>query len=247
MFYRNPSRRLGRALRFAAGIATLFLVVATTSSAQSSDKKTVVTFNVPVEIPGAGAQVLPPGTYIFKLLGMPSYDRHIVQVLNKEETHVYATILAIPNSRLRATDKTVMTFSERVVGEPQAIQAWFYPGDNLGQEFVYPKKRAVELAKITQKPVLFIPDEVAPNIVAVVEPVEAVKIAALPPVIALKEAPVQAVLPTGETVAETVVVQRPPVQTAALLPKTASNLPWLMLLGFLAIGAGVSFKTLCDR
>ena len=57
-------------------------------------------------------------------------DRHIVQVFNKDESHIYATILAIPNYRLRATDKTVMTFAERAEGDPQAIRAWFYPGDN---------------------------------------------------------------------------------------------------------------------
>jgi hypothetical protein len=70
---------------------------------------------------------------------------------------------------LQATDKTVMTFGERAAGEPQTIRAWFYPGDNSGQEFVYPKKRAVELAKITNQPVLYIPDEVAPNILAPVK------------------------------------------------------------------------------
>src|SRR4029434_4714909 len=134
-------------------------------SAQAWNKRTMVTFSAPVEIPGVGAQVLPAGTYVFRLLDSLS-DRHIVQIFNKNESHVYATILAIPNYRLRATDKTVMTFAERAVGEPQAIRAWFYPGDNSGQEFVYPKKRAVELAKITHQPVLYIPDEAAPKIIA---------------------------------------------------------------------------------
>jgi hypothetical protein len=67
---------------------------------------------------------------------------------------VYTTILAIPNYRMKATDKTVMTFGERAAGEPQAIRAWFYPGRQWGEEFVYPKYRAVELAKITHQPVL---------------------------------------------------------------------------------------------
>src|SRR5204862_3790987 len=129
--------------------------------------------------------------------------------------------------RLNATDKTVMTFGERRVGDPQAIRAWFYPGDNFGQEFVYPKSKAVELAKITNLPVIYIPDEVAPYIVA------PVKAATEPPVVALKEAPVMAVKPTGEVVAVAEVVVPPPVQTAASLPKTASEMPLLALMGFL--------------
>ena len=240
MFARNQSKRLSRALVFAFSITVLCMIFSSTASAQVWNKKTTVTFNVPVEIPGVGAQVLPAGTYVFRLLDSLS-DRNIVQVFNKDESHVYATILAIPNYRLKATDKTVMTFAERAAGDPQAIRAWFYPGDNSGQEFVYPKKKAVALAKITNLPVLYIPDEVAPNIVA------PVKTASEPPVIALKEAPVMAVKPTGEVVPIAEVVVPPPVQTAASLPKTASDMPLLALMGFLCLSVGISLRALCAR
>jgi len=240
MFARNLSTRLSRALVFAFSVTAFCTVFSSTLSAQTWNKRTSVTFSGPVEIPGAGAQVLPAGTYVFRLLDSQS-DRHIVQVFNADESHIYATILAIPNYRLRATDKTVMTFAERAAGEPQAIRAWFYPGDNSGQEFVYPKKRAVELAKITNQPVLFVPDEVAANFVA------PVRTATEPPVIALKEAPVAAVQPTGETVAIAEVVVPPPVLVTGL-PKTAGNLFLLALMGLLSIAAGFSLKkTLCAR
>src|SRR6202030_3541974 len=85
-----------------------------TPSAKADDwnRKTVITFSGPVEIPGVHLQgwgVLPAGTYVFKILDSQS-DRHIVQIFSKDELTVYATILAIPNYRLKATDKTVMTF-----------------------------------------------------------------------------------------------------------------------------------------
>jgi len=240
MFARSLSKRLSRALVFASSITALCMMFSSTASAQPWNKKTTVTFGAPVEIPGVGAQVLPAGTYVFRLLDSLS-DRNIVQVFNKDESHVYATILAIPNYRLKATDKTVMTFAERAAGDPQAIRAWFYPGDNWGQEFVYPKTKAVQLAKITRLPVLYIPDEVAPNIVA---PVTA---ATEPPVVALKEAPVMAVKPTGEIAPVAEVVTPPPVQTAASLPKTASEMPLLALMGFLCLGVGVSLRALCAR
>jgi hypothetical protein len=239
MFARNLSK-LSRALVCAFSLTVLCTMFSSTASAQTWDKRTSVTFSGPVEIPGAGAQVLPAGTYVFRLLDSQS-NRHIVQIFNQDESHLYATILAIPNYRLQATDKTVMTFAERAAGDPQAIRAWFYPGDNSGQEFVYPKKRAVELAKITNQPVLYIPDDVASNIVA------PVKTASEPPVIALKEVPLKAVRPTGEDVAIAEVIVSPPVQTAANLPKTASNLPLLALVGFLCLSVAVSLRALCAR
>jgi hypothetical protein len=206
------------------------------AKADEWNKKTTVKFSAPVEIPGVGAQVLPAGTYVFKLLDSQS-DRHIVQIFNTRGDHVYATILAIPNYRLKATNKTVMTFRERAAGDPEAIRAWFYPGRNWGEEFVYPKKRAIELAKITNLPVLAMPTELATNLTLPVASADE------PPVIALKAAPIEAVKPTGEVVAMNEVVETPPVETAAAaqtptLPKTASLLPLLGLIGLLSLGAG---------
>jgi len=109
--------------------------------------------------PPEGVGVLPAGTYVFKILDSQS-DRHIVQIFNQDESQILATILAIPNYRLKVTDKTVITFRERPAGEPEALRAWFYPGRNFGEEFVYPKARAVELAKETNTAVLFTPAEV---------------------------------------------------------------------------------------
>jgi hypothetical protein len=212
-------------------------------NADAWNKRTTVTFNNPVEIPGVGAQILPAGTYVFKLLDSLS-DRNIVQIFNKDQTHVFATILAIPNYRLRATDKTVMTFRERAAGSPEAMRAWFYPGNNWGQEFVYPKTRAIELAKLTNEPVLAMPTELASNITT------PAKAADEPPVVALKEAPLTAVKPTGEEVELAKVVERPPVQQIAAakrLPKTASPLPLLGLIGLLSLGAGFALLVIPKR
>jgi len=126
--------------RFKVGVmifclALVALALPAGVKADEWNKKTIVTFSAPVEIPGVGAQVLPAGTYVFKLLDSQS-NRNIVQIFNERQDHVFSTILAIPNFRLRATDKTVMTFRERASGQPEAIRAWFYPGNQWGQEFV---------------------------------------------------------------------------------------------------------------
>ncbi len=207
-------------------VTVLSLALATSVKADAYNKKTKVTFSAPFEIPGVGAQVLPAGTYVIRLVDSLS-NRDIVQILNEDETHVYATILAIPNYRLKVTSETVLTFKERAAGSPQAIRAWFYPGNSFGQEFVYPKARAIEIAKEAHVPVLEMPTELAKEITAPVTPQEKAPEA-------LKEAPVKAVEPSGEEV-EIAQVIPPPT-----LPKTASLLPVLALLGLLSLGAGVA-------
>ena len=208
------------------------------------NRKTVITFSGPVEIPGVhltGWAVLPAGTYVFKILDSQS-DRHIVQIFNKDETTIYATILAIPNYRLRATDKTVITFSERPAGQPEALRAWFYPGRNWGEEFVYPKAKAIELAKATNTPVLFTPAEIP---VEVAEPVKSVD---EPVVVELKRAPIMAIKPTGEEVQLAEVVTPPPAEiaqtlpAAETLPDTASSTPLLALFGLLALGGALAVR-----
>ena len=178
-------------------IAVFCVFVVPTATADDWNRKTVVTFSGPVEVPGVGAQTLPAGTYVFKILDSQS-DRHIVQIFNQEETHVFTTILAIPNYRLKTTDKTVITFRERPAGQPEALRAWFYPGREWGEEFVYAKSRAIELAKETNEPVLATPIELAAA-----------------PIEALKTAPVEAVAPTGEPIELAQVVEPPPVAAVA--------------------------------
>jgi hypothetical protein len=189
--------------------------------------------------------VLPTGTYVLKILDAQS-DRHVVQIFNKDETMLYATILAIPNYRLRATDKTVLTFTERPSGQPEALRAWFYPGRNWGEEFVYPKARAVELAKTANTPVLFTPVEIP---LEMVQPIQTVN---EPVVLQLKQTPVLAIQPTGEEVDLAQVVTPPPAQTPIAeagtradnrtLPTTASPLPLIALFGLLALGGALALR-----
>src|SRR3984957_13264180 len=198
-------------------MALIGAMLAPGAKADDWNRKTVVTFSGPVEIPGVhlvGWSVLPAGTYVFKILNSDS-DRHIVQIFSKDEKTIYATILAIPNYRLKATDKTVITFRERPAGEPEALRAWFYPGKNWGDEFVYPKARAVEIAKLTNTPVLYteaaVPLEVAEPIKSITAPV----------VVELKRAPIMAIQPTGEEVQLADVVTAPPAEE---LPVAATTI-----------------------
>jgi hypothetical protein len=129
------------------------------AAADESDQKTMFTFSGPVEIPG---QVLQAGTYEFKVAASES-DRDVVQVFSKDEKHLYGTFLTIPDERLHPTGKPIITFQETLAGSPEAVRAWFYPGDDFGHQFVYPKPKAVALAKANNTPVPSMPAELAAN------------------------------------------------------------------------------------
>jgi hypothetical protein len=117
------------------GVCTLLLCTTFAPSvlADQWDKKTVVTFSDSVEIPG---QVLPAGTYVFKLADSPT-NRHIVQIWNADENEILATILTVPNVRFEAPDDSLFEFDERPSDSPPALKVWFYPGNSTGEEFIY--------------------------------------------------------------------------------------------------------------
>jgi hypothetical protein len=131
------------------GLASMVFVYNSSASADEWDKTTKVTFREPVQVPG---KTLDPGTYVFRLMDSQS-NRHIVQIFNEDHTQLITTVLAIPDYRTQPADKTVLTYDERPVNEPVALAEWFYPGDNSGQEFVYPKAQAEELSRLNHKEV----------------------------------------------------------------------------------------------
>ena len=144
--------RLVKALCCAAALTALF---APGARADEWNKKTILTFSGPVQIPGA---TLPAGTYVFKLADIPG-NRHVVQVFDKDEKKIYTTMLAVPNQRMEPSDKPIVLFSERATGSPQAVRVWYYPGETIGNEFVYPKSQAMKIAKETHTRVLATNDE----------------------------------------------------------------------------------------
>jgi LPXTG-motif cell wall-anchored protein len=229
-----------KALLGLAAVALLGTMALPSARADTWNKKTVVTFSQAVEVPG---KILPAGTYTFQLLDSPS-DRHIVQIFNADGTQIITTILAINNYRLEPKGDTVMKFSERPGDDPEALRAWFYPGDNFGQEFVYPKARAIQLAQTTKVAVPAVAVDVIDED-------------------AIKTAPIVAVTPEQEQVEVSTVIQTtPPVAAAATpapvatvatpapvavketeeLPQTGSSMPLIALLGGLSIGIAFGLK-----
>jgi len=214
------------------------LLVALPATAGQWDKLTTVTFSAPVELPNI---VLQPGTYVFRLFDSPS-NRNVVQIFNADQTELYATILAIPNYRLKVTDKTVMPFEERAPGRPPAMHAWFYPGNNFGQEFVYPKAKAAEIAQEVKAPVL----------AAEIKPAETPEELLQEPLVAItpEQKEVEVAInakPFEPTWEPAITPTLPELVAPAELPKTASPFPIVGLAGLVSLGLSGALRIVRRR
>jgi len=122
-----------KTLQIAICAAILCAALGTSARADNWDRKTVVTFANALEIPG---QVLPPGTYVFKLVNLPS-SRNLVQIMNEDQSFTFATLQTVSTYCWHAPDHTLFRLDERAGDSPEAIRTWYYPGDNRGVDFIY--------------------------------------------------------------------------------------------------------------
>jgi hypothetical protein len=251
-------------LKTIAFVAVVGMAGIGTAAADQWDKKTVITTDEVMQLPN---MMLQPGTYVIKLADSES-NRHVVQFFDKDEKHLITTVLAIPNQRLRLSGKSVFAFWEVPAGQPKALRAWFYPGDNFGQEFAYPRQEADKITASNSGANVPLDDRSGANSsaansndaskdstvtaaqeptpapaapVAVAEPTPApapTEVAAAPQQTA-PEPPAPAAEPVAPAPAPADInsdAQRTAqTQQPDTLPKTASNLPWVGLIGLLSI------------
>lgn len=128
-------------------VACLALIGFSTKMARAHewDKEMILKFNAPVQVPG---KLLQPGKYVFRLADSSS-NRNTVQIFSIDENgrqDFVVMIQTVPDFRLETPDKPVIQFEERYLGDPEVIKSWFYPGDNYGWHFVYPKSEQLEAA-----------------------------------------------------------------------------------------------------
>jgi hypothetical protein len=125
----------------------LFFEIA--AHADLGDQATEITFNQPIQVPG---QVLPAGTYLFKLLNGDNLD--VVQIFNSDRTHLYATLETIPSETRKVPDDTTVTLVEQGAGQPDVLLTWFYPGNETGHEFIYSNQLEKQIAQDKQQNVV---------------------------------------------------------------------------------------------
>jgi hypothetical protein len=220
-----------------ASAVVMCLAIAQSVEAQPR-RQTKVRFSAPIEIPNpstkSGVMTLPPGEYLFALVETGT-SHHVVRVSDTTGKQVHSQVLTMPDYRLNATSKTVMYLGERPAGQPLAIKSWFYPGNTMGERFIYPKARAQALAAEVKQPV---PSRVAEGPITPKETVQvqtptktevAYDAKIFEPADANDSAGVE-----GEAVAV--------AATGQQLPTTASSIYVVGLAGLLLLGIGVAFR-----
>jgi hypothetical protein len=215
------------------------------------DKKTTLTVNETIQMPSCCTPdhtvTLQPGEYVMVLVDSLS-DRHIVRVFDKDQLHVITTVLAIPNYRLQPTGKTVFQYWEVPAGQPRELRAWFYPGDNFGQEFAYHKQTALQIATYVKTPVPAIEvdtkaeeDLKTAPLVVVDESGKTTELAVTKPEPAPQSEPVQTPQPEPVQTAAAI-APTPAVEPEQTLPHTASTMPLLGLIGILSLATFASLR-----
>lgn len=236
-------------LSSACAAAMLLTMSVTPAFAQGGplDARTEFTFNQPVEVPGA---TLPPGTYIFRFVDATS-GRKVMQVQAKDASNkTYGMFLTINAERPRPSDDAELRFLETPAGQPAAVKTWWYPGNTIGREFIYPKAQARRLAQATSQTVLTTQAE---NVTQ--EQMQKADLSYVSP--SGQETPltddqlVEAAAntpPVGATTQQSAASARAPAQedtmARASLPRTSTPLAGIGLLGLISLlgGAWLRFR-----
>ena len=143
-----------KAITFMIAFVVAFVLFFEVSAhADMSDQATQITFSKQVQIPG---QVLPAGTYWF-LLANISEQQDVVQIYNSDRSKLYATLETASIERQQATGDTVVKLAQQESSKPEALVAWFYPGETTGHEFLYPKDQEKQLSQDNQQTVVATP------------------------------------------------------------------------------------------
>jgi hypothetical protein len=115
--------------------------------ADEFDQATTITFSEPIQIPG---RLLPAGTYLFELADHGA-EPNVVQVFSSDRTVLYGTCLTNATERREPINDTTVTLAEPESGGPDVLVKWFWPGREIGNEFVYSKQTEKELAQDRQQ------------------------------------------------------------------------------------------------
>ncbi|SRR6266851_3573224 len=227
-----------KSLWLSASLALMGSMIAP-AIADEWNKETKIEFSAPVQVPG---KLLDAGKYVFRLADSES-DRNIVEIFSEDANgaqKLVTTVLAIPAYRTATPDAPIVQFEERPSGGPEMIHSWFYPGDNAGWAFVYPKEQSPEASA-----------SVTPAAATVAAPASAATAApSLPPAPEVQE---QKQAPEAAAVEEEVMVAQdealvPPAaqdtdtQSSAgrILPETAGYSGLELMTGLFLLGGGIA-------
>ena len=154
------------------------------------------------------------------------------------------------------SDDAELRFLETPAGAPAAVKTWWYPGNTIGREFIYPKSQARRLAQATNTTVLTTQAENVTN-----EQMKTADLAYVSPTgqeTAVTDEQIVAAAantaPVGGSASASTTYDKSPVEVGqsasnatnsnrVRLPRTSTLLPLIGLLGFGSLlGGTVRFR-----
>jgi hypothetical protein len=227
-------------------LAVLTLSIGGRAEAQPADYRTYFTFSAPVTLPG---MTLPAGKYIFRLAD-PDGSRKVINVMSGDGKKSLAMLHTIPNQASRPPKDAEIRFMETSAQVPPPVKTWWYAGKSIGYEFIYPRKQALQLAKSTSEPILTTAKETTDFESADLSRIDG---AGVPAVVKVEENPApaeargraqQADAGASSSAAAQDVRADERARTTARseLPRTASSVPTVLLLGLLAMTLGIGLS-----
>ncbi len=136
--------RLNRLVVVSLVAAALGLLVSSSARADEWDRKTIVTFRQPFRVPGRS---LPAGHYVFKIADAETIP-HLVQIFDAHERHLVATLLAVPDYLTKPAEHAEFLLDPRSERGPEALRAWWFPGDTVAEAFIYPHVNTEQIARV---------------------------------------------------------------------------------------------------
>lgn len=230
-----------RGVKLLCAVTAFSAIVASgVAGAQTASKRTFLTFSGPVSLPGIS---LAAGTYTFEIANPDSGSR-VIRVSDKDSRNVRGMFFAMPTQMAEPANDPVVRFAERPEGSPQAIKAWFYPGERTGFEFVYPRSQAVKIAKANHEKVLSYANEGPKTASAPVEEFKSARVERVDENDQLTPAPRPApeVAPSTPQQSSSSAVRAQGEESR--LPQTASPLALYELLSGLALAAGAGVRVI---
>ena len=230
-------------------LAVLTLGIGGAAQAQPADYKTYFTFSGPVTLPGV---TLPAGKYIFRLADAQT-GRKVVSIQSEDGKRQLAMLHTIPNQAPKAPNDAEIRFMETSSNVPPPVKTWWYPGKSIGYEFIYPRAQAMQLAKVTNEPVLTTTQETSQFETADLSRISG---QGVPAPVRVEETPAPAQVAgraqQGEVFTEqggaaasaqdTRADERARSTARSELPQTAGAIPGMMLFGALSLAAGLGLS-----
>ena len=226
-------------------LAVLTLSIGSRAEAQPADYRTYFTFSAPVTLPGL---TLPAGKYIFRLAD-PNSSRKIINVLTGDGRRSLAMLHTIPNQASKPPQDAEIRFMETDAQIPPPVKTWWYAGKAIGYEFIYPRDQALRLAKSTKEPILTTAKDTTDFRNADLSRIDG---AGVPAAVTVEENPAPAEArgraqqadagASSATARDPQADERAQARTRTELPRTASQMPAVLLFGALALALGVGLS-----